>query len=144
MKVAILFAGLISPLVLVAPVNADDDVTMMVIEEGESADSVLAPIELPEAAAEEGVTNSADGLVTAAEAREKGREFGEERAAEGRERGEQAREAAAENAENARDRIKDDVARGVLENVPDNVRENIPDNVRDRVPDNVPPRGNGG
>lgn len=143
MKATKLLAVLI-PLVFAAPLAADDDVTMMVVEEGETADRVLAPIELPEAAAEEGVTNSAEGLATANEAREKGREFGEARAAEGRERGEQAREAAAENAENARDRIKDDVARGALENIPDNVRDNIPDNVRDRVPDNVPPRGNGG
>ena len=133
------------PLALMVSVaHADDDVTMSVIEEGESVDRILAPIELPPVAAEEGAINSEKGRSTADDARSQGREFGEATSNEARERGEQARESAAENAENARDRVKDDIGRDALENLPDEVRDNIPDDVRERGRDNLPPRGNGG
>lgn len=58
---------------------------------------------LPEEAAEVGDENSRDGLDTASEARDRGREFGKERAEEARERRNSAREAARDGRAAARD-----------------------------------------
>lgn len=119
--------------------NGDDlDVTMDLIEEDEAPDSAMEPIELPGTASEQGVESSADGLATANEARERGREFGQDTAEEARQRGEDAREEASDDAEEAlsraRQNVKDNVPSGALDNIPENVRDNIPEDVRDRIP----------
>lgn len=130
--------------------NADLDVTMEVMEEGQGPDRAMDTIELPETAADQGVESSAKGLETANEARERGREFGRERAQEARQYREEARRGVGEDAEQARERaeqnIRDNVPRDRMDNMPDDVRENVPDDVRDRVRDNVRERtpGQGG
>lgn len=123
----------------------DLDVTMSVLEEGETPDAALEPIALPEDASETAVESSAAGLATANAAREDGRAFGASRAEEARQRGAEAREQGRERADealgNARDRVKDNIGGGALGNVPDNVRDNIPTDVQDRIPDvgsNIP------
>lgn len=74
-----------------APVWAQDaeelegDDTITVLDEGEDPSNLENDLALPEDAAPEGVENSAFGLETANQARELGREFGQQRAAEARE-----------------------------------------------------------
>ncbi|MEX0943450.1 MAG: hypothetical protein WD002_12995 [Pseudomonadales bacterium] len=120
--------------------NADQralDVTMEVMAEGQGPDDVVETIELPATASPTGVENSATGLATANEARERGREFGQDKASEARQRGEDAREGAADNAAEARLRaqqnMQDNIPTGALDNLPDEVRDNLPKEVRDRV-----------
>lgn len=57
-------------------------------------DTTSVEMSLPEEASEQGHTHSRQGLDTAQEARERGREYGQDRAAEARERRAGAREAA--------------------------------------------------
>lgn len=79
--------------------NEDElDTTMDVAEEGEAPDNATEPLALPEDASEQGVESSAEGLETANEAREKGREFGEATAEEAREQGRETGRSAAEDA----------------------------------------------
>lgn len=126
--------------------NADLDVTMEVMGEGQGPDRAMETIELPEAAAEQGVESSAKGLETANEAREQKRELGRERAQETRQYREEVRREVGEDAEQARDRveqnIRDDVPRDRMEDMPDDVRDNVSEDVRDRVQGGGP--GSGG
>lgn len=123
----------------------DLDVTMNLVEEGEELANVMEPIVLPNFAAPQGVENSAFGLASANDARNQGREFGQGRAEEARLRGEEARTAAADNAEEAltraRQNVKDRIPADGLENIPDNILDNIPTDVRDRIPGRGRPGG---
>lgn len=111
------------------------DVTMTVLDEGEAPEEAFSELALPDEAADEGVTNSADGLNTANAARADGRAFGEATAEEAQNRGDESAGTAEEGLSQARDSIRDAIARGALENVPDEVRDNIPEDV---IPDEVP------
>ena len=114
------------------------DLTMDLLEEGETPEDIVEPIALPEDASPQGVESSADGLATANEARERGREFGQDTAAEARQRGEDARDDASDNAEEAlsraRQNVKDNIPAGTFDNIPEHVRDNVPEHVRDRIP----------
>lgn len=112
--------------------NADElDVSLTVVESGESAENAISNIELPEQASEEARENAAFGLETANEAREKG----QEKAAEGQEKGREARANAAgiasEATSQAQERMKGEISRGALENIPSDVRENLPGAAQD-------------
>lgn len=87
---------------------AELTMTLMTVPEGDLPEAVTAAIELPADASEQGVTNSAEGLAIANDARERRLE-GLATAAEARERG---AEFGAEIAENARDQ-RGDFGRGV-------------------------------
>lgn len=64
----------------------DLDVTLSVVEdEGEAEEQLVNDIELPADADEQAQENAAFGLDTANQARQQGREFGEERAEQGQE-----------------------------------------------------------
>lgn len=67
--------------------NEVPDVTMSVLESEAEVERVISEIQLPQKASPVARERAAEGLETANEARERGREFGQERA-------EQAREAA--------------------------------------------------
>lgn len=82
----------------------EDDLELDVVEEGETEDEMVNRLELPESASDEGRESSALGLDTANEARERGREFGQERAEEARERAQASQDAAREGRESARER----------------------------------------
>lgn len=87
-----------------SPLYAQDEDTMIVIDDETTIDEVTNVLELPEDASAEAVENSAFGVDTANRAREDGRAFGEQQAAEARSRGQEARETAGESArDNARD-----------------------------------------
>lgn len=97
----LLALGLAGPL----HVLAQDEDTMVVIDDDAVVEDVVHDIELPETASPTAVERSAFGLETANQARELGREFGQRRAEEARERGQDAREGARESAlEEARER----------------------------------------
>lgn len=129
---------LVSASLLAAPALAQDtdsedelDVSLTVLDSGEGADSAISNIELPEQASDEARENAAFGLETANEARQKG----QEKAAEGREKAREARAnadgLASEAASQAQERVKDNISRGALENVPSDVRENLPGAAQD-------------
>lgn len=89
MKLLKLVAAVALPLSLVAtPVVAqeDEEALDVVTDQEATPDEGTGELALPEDASEEGKENSAEGLDTANEAREKRREFGEERARDARER----------------------------------------------------------
>lgn len=77
----------ISLSLLASPLWAqDEDVTIDVVGESESEpEEVTSEIRLPDSVSDEARENAAFGLDTANSAREKKREFGEERASEARE-----------------------------------------------------------
>jgi len=121
---------------LLAQQGDDLDITMTVVDEDAEPDTAVEPIVLPDSAALQAVESSAQGLATANEARERGREFGQDTAEAARERGTEARESAAE-------RVRDNIPTNALENIPENIRDNIPADVRDRLsepgrPNNLP------
>jgi len=98
--------GLIASITLfaAAPLHAQEEDTMVVIDDDTTVDEVANVIELPSEAAAEAVENAARGLDTANAAREGGREFGEAQAENARERGREARDSAGQD---ARDRARD-------------------------------------
>jgi hypothetical protein len=101
----------------------DNEVTMDVLDSTDANEEMLgARIELPERAAERARERSAFGLETANQARERSREFGQERAAEARE--------AVKNARKAKDKDKQPG---------DRVPPDRPD-LPDAVPDDSPAR----
>jgi hypothetical protein len=63
------------------------DITMTVLESEEAAERVVSEIKLPEKASPVAQERAAKGLGTANEARERGNEFGQERAQQARENG---------------------------------------------------------
>jgi hypothetical protein len=63
------------------------DITMTVLESEEAAERVVSEIQLPEKASPVAKEKAAKGLETANEARQRGREFGQERAEQAREQG---------------------------------------------------------
>ena len=74
-------------------VDDDDDVEMEVVSDPEAGEEeFVEEIRLPEQASDQARESAAQGLETANEAREGGREFGQERAEEARETGRDARE----------------------------------------------------
>jgi len=111
---------------LLAQQGDELDITMTVVDEDAQPDIAVEPIVLPDSAALQAVESSAQGLATANEARERGREFGQETAKAAHERGAEARESAAE-------RVRDNIPTNALENIPENIRDNIPAHVRDRL-----------
>lgn len=79
--VAVAFSLLASPLWA-----QDEEVTIEVVDDSQSEpEEVISEIRLPESASDEARENAAHGLDTANRAREKRREFGQERASEARE-----------------------------------------------------------
>lgn len=92
--------GFITSLALfvAAPSYAQQDDTMVVIDDEMSVDEVTNVIELPQEAAAEASENAAQGLDTANAAREGGREFGAQQAERARERGQEARDNAGQDA----------------------------------------------
>lgn len=96
--------------------SADDlDVTMDVVEEDGTEETLVNRLELPETADEQGRESSQFGLDTANDARERGRDFGQDRAEAARERGAEARERgmdARDARESARERASDAASRG--------------------------------
>ncbi len=87
---------------------AQDDDTMMVIDEGATPEDIVNVLQLPEMASEIAVDASARGLGTAREAREDGRAFGREQAEAARERVQDVRESARESArDRAQERARD-------------------------------------
>lgn len=74
------------------------EITMIVIEEGESVDRVLAPIELPDFSSEDTGTQT-DAI----------------------------KENAEDSTGQVQERIKDAVGRGALNDIPENVRDNMPE-----------------
>jgi hypothetical protein len=63
------------------------EITMTVLESEDNAESVVSEIQLPANASPVAQERAAKGLSTANEARERGREFGQERAEQAREKG---------------------------------------------------------
>lgn len=116
-------------------------VTMQVLEEGEDTDELFERIELPEDASEQARESAQQGLDIANAARAGGREFGQAVAEEARQRG--GAETADEARASARDQMGDDIARGDLENLPQQARDNIPEEVKERIR-NRPGRGGRG
>lgn len=116
-------------------------VTMQVLEEGEDTDELFERIELPEDASDQARESAQRGLDTANAARAGGRDFGQAVAEEARQRG--GAEAADEARDAARDQLGDDIARGDLENLPQQARDNIPEEVKERIR-NRPGRGGRG
>lgn len=109
-------------------------VTMQILAEGEDPDEIIERIELPTDASAEGVEASRGGLDTASAARADGRAFGEAVADEARQRGgDEAADSADQARANARDQIADDMARGDLDDLPEQVRENIPEEAQERI-----------
>lgn len=66
--------------------NEVPDVTMTVLESEAEAERVISEIQLPQQASPVARERAAAGLETANEARERGREFGQERAEQARDR----------------------------------------------------------
>jgi len=89
-----------------------DDPTLVVVEEDADPETAMEPIVLPDDASAQAVESSAQGLATANEARERGREFGQDTAAAARERGAEARDRAADRASEARERAVEARERG--------------------------------
>ncbi len=86
---AVGFVGLLGG----AGAMADElDVTMDVVDSDATEERVVRELRIPEPAAEAGREPPTEGLGSAPEARERGREFGQERAESARERGRDARE----------------------------------------------------
>lgn len=146
---AIPLAGLIAMPLLAADDDGDDPVTMEVMGESDDPDEVFERIELPEQASAIAVERSERGLNTANTAREDGRAFGQSMAEEARERAGGAGESAEDARSEARDRMASDVARGNLEDLPEQARQNIPEDVQDRIREardrrRGPPDGVGG
>jgi len=81
-----------------------EDPTLIVVDEDADPETAMEPIVLPDDASAQAVESSAQGLATANQARERGREFGQGTAEAARERGAEARESAADRASEARER----------------------------------------
>ncbi len=100
--------------ILAGPAGADEglDPTMRVVDDGVSEEEFVREIDLPEQAADRARDAARPGLDTANQARERRREFGEERAGEAREYGrEQGRQRAGEarrGGEAARERAREE------------------------------------
>jgi hypothetical protein len=106
----------------------DNEITMDVLDSVDAGEETLgARIELPERAAVRARERSAFGLETANQARERGREFGQERATEARE--------AVKNAHGAKDKDKDKDREPGDRGRPDR-KPDLPD----AVPDDSPAR----
>jgi hypothetical protein len=89
-----------------------DDPTLIVVDEDADPETAMEPIVLPDDASAQAVESSAQGLATANQARERGREFGQDTAEAARERGAEARESAADRASEARERAVEARERG--------------------------------
>ena len=141
------------------PENDADEVTITVLEEGATPADIISIIELPEAAAEEGVEASRKGLDTAnrnreeADGRADDRDDGRPEAAalpeaaeEARNRADAAREGAESAADNASEDVLDRVGSRNVDNLPEDVRERLPDNLPDPEdrPQPPPPPGRDG
>ncbi len=100
----LLAAGVFALSVSFAATAEENDVELDLLDEGEIEDDMVNRLELPESASDQGRESSRHGLDTATEARERGREFGQERAAEARERGQAAQDAARDGRDAARER----------------------------------------
>ena len=89
-------SALMAAALIIGPVGqvvADDlDVTMEVVGEHASEERIARELRLPEAADQTAEETSREGLETAGEARERGRDFGQDRAESARQRGEEARQ----------------------------------------------------
>jgi len=83
----------------IAPVFAQDEDTIDVVDENATPDDIMHRIELPEMAAEIAVEASAFGRETASEAREQGQSFGQERAQQAQEQGREMGESIAAEAQ---------------------------------------------
>lgn len=119
----------------------DLDVSLTVLEAGESAENAINNLELPKQAGEQARGNGAFGLETASAARQgqdKARE-GQKRAREGQQKAREARENAAslagEAASQAQEKVKNDIARGALERIPGDLREKLPVQIPGRAQD---------
>lgn len=84
----IIFAAILSVYSSLAFAGEDEvpDVTMSVLESEAEVERVISEIQLPQAASPMAQERAASGLDTANEARERGREFGQERAEQARDR----------------------------------------------------------
>jgi hypothetical protein len=109
----------------VAVAQDDSDVTITLLpQDAELPDAVTALIELPKDAdgnyipSEEGVTHSADGLATANDARENGREFGQETAEQAQQNREDFVHGTPDLSELLPDQVPDDVPVPDLPDVP--------------------------
>lgn len=95
--------------------DAPDEDTIMVLEEGAQPDQEFEVIALPERAADSGRDNAAQGLETANQARQEGRELGRQIAEEAR---------SANPAEEASEQLDIEELR---DNRPDDMDQNLPD-----------------
>ena len=74
--------SLLAVFALSSPAYADDDDTMMVVEEGATPDDIVKVIDLPSFAAPSAQGNAAFGQETANQAKTLGKEFGQQMAEE--------------------------------------------------------------